>query len=856
MLSAVADFTIRKDPIPFTQNDDIVFNEEDWSYAGSQFEPDEDNTEEQSGSETNIARESMYVRLFNTMLDTVLDGERFLFSDDELRLFDQFRTLPYPTRYLLIRLVLRKPGKWHRSDKLKKTYQADVPQIAGAITQLCQAVEAIPLQPSTICTQGGTEYITIYDSDDEEPPPQPPQVSIAPTFFAQDDKHASVEDLLGCLQLPELKDLAKDMKVPTKDPKRAAMIQALITHAQSQKVFNIFGRGSKPTQNQLSRLRTLVKKITGTPSHRFYAEVLMKLFVCSTEMTAPLLPLILTNTRASNPSHRNYPSYTHTRTTAIFPSREAFLGYEQALEIERQMDDALTSPSRVDGAMKAVQLHKPAFHRWSYLIKELIEGRLPPQNTVGALERFHEGHVLTRIVYKGAYALGVLKRYDEELELLMTLLGQKRWRKGRRGAWYDRAALICTNYKDKSTENFEEAYDLLKMGLEDACTHLIYRPALEKRLARVEKKLNISDEQRYRSDIILRRAKHVLITGNRIIPLGESHGGSTSNARNASEPYHKSANEGTESRAQSASFFDKRPRVLPEAAKGKENANANLKRTGKSTWKGRNGEVSVEEYALEHYEGLGYKGFHSESRIVLHLFTLLFWPILFDSTIPGAFETPFQSSPLDLAHDTFFQSRKDAILERLQDIEDGKHLEFIREADERERERKTWAIGVRWDDYPLEDTLEVAEGIGGHGLATICRLLAEEYSNRGSGVPDLIIWNASEKRSMFVEVKGPGDQLRENQRVWIDVMLRHGIAVEVLRVENWDYKTKSGKGKGKRGGSKAQGQEIESEDEAELDYDVLDPQGDIDVEDDPEIIEMPPPSTRQTRKRSHAEMVV
>lgn len=47
----------------------------------------------------------------------------------------------------------------------------------------------------------------------------------------------------------------------------------------------------------------------------------------------------------------------------------------------------------------------------------------------------------------------------------------------------------------------------------------------------------------------------------------------------------------------------------------------------------------------------------------------------------------------------------------------------------------------------------------------MCRLLCEDYANRGSGVPDLIVWNADEKKTMFVEVKGPGDQLRENQRV-------------------------------------------------------------------------------------------
>lgn len=43
------------------------------------------------------------------------------------------------------------------------------------------------------------------------------------------------------------------------------------------------------------------------------------------------------------------------------------------------------------------------------------------------------GHVLTRIVYKGAYGLGVLHDYEDECMVLRALLGQKVWRRGKRG---------------------------------------------------------------------------------------------------------------------------------------------------------------------------------------------------------------------------------------------------------------------------------------------------------------------------------------------------------------------------------------------------------------------------------------
>jgi Fanconi-associated nuclease 1 len=53
------------------------------------------------------------------------------------------------------------------------------------------------------------------------------------------------------------------------------------------------------------------------------------------------------------------------------------------------------------------------------------------------------------------------------------------------------------------------------------------------------------------------------------------------------------------------------------------------------------------------------------------------------------------------------------------------------------------------------------------GLAMICRLCCEDYGGRGSGIPDLLVWRMDDKQCKFVEVKGPGDKLSENQKVRI-----------------------------------------------------------------------------------------
>ncbi len=46
-------------------------------------------------------------------------------------------------------------------------------------------------------------------------------------------------------------------------------------------------------------------------------------------------------------------------------------------------------------------------------------------------------------------------------------------------------------------------------------------------------------------------------------------------------------------------------------------------------------------------------------------------------------------------------------------------------------------------------------------------------------MPDLVIWRMEDRVVRFVEVKGPGDRLSETQKVWIDVLLRAGVEVQV-----------------------------------------------------------------------------
>lgn len=149
---------------------------------------------------------------------------------------------------------------------------------------------------------------------------------------------------------------------------------------------------------------------------------------------------------------------------------------------------------------------------------------LPPTDTSAV------GYIWTRIVCKARHALGSLGKYEYELEVIEHLLIQMRWRRGRRGVWHDRRALLLTRYlKDP-----EGAKSAAEEGLKDPFTHsstsqpfpsisslsrislLVFRPKLQSRLVKLEKQLKIPPEDCHVPEPGLADAQEVFIFGTRI----------------------------------------------------------------------------------------------------------------------------------------------------------------------------------------------------------------------------------------------------------------------------------------------------------------------------------------------------
>ncbi|KAG6864216.1 hypothetical protein C0991_011474, partial [Blastosporella zonata] len=593
---------------------------------------------------------------------------------------------------------------------------------------------------------------------------------------------------------------------------------------------------------------------------------------------------------------RTYPQYTYSRNNTIWSTREELMDYVEALRLESAIEAELdTTPGQPPTRTSAVfvtpappgvrrgmtttcrtpmsagrvatespavkkkdpdredevpedseksekkevgQRVKRAFDevvcpKWKQLVK-LKQGEDARERAAG-LERFESGFVYTRIFGKAMEAMATLKQHSEEHAALTLLLGQTFWRQGNRARWYDRRALLQTNYlcfrsdsQDNKTRDLNvlhEAMEGIREALNDDATHLVRRPGLVRRLERLEKQLNVPQEDRVYCSAKLRDAEKKFFSAERITKTDKSlevdangrliNKSATKDVRSYFSPHPNATNATAEDTSKDA---EKPP---------PKKASDTWKRKGKSIWRGRNGEqVNVESRALQYYEDLGYKGFHSETRILTTLFALLFWDIIF-ADVPGAFETAHQIEPLDLMEDSFYRARKDLIEARLKEMkQESRARDIVQRHDDLHRAKNTWCVGVRWDICSKEDLLEIVECLGGEPLAIICRLFCEDYRGRRSGVPDLIVWNSTKGLCKFVEVKGPGDSASDNQRLWFDSLLVAGASVEVCHVLDQAAPPKVPKPstakKTKRGSAKSKGKgKARADSDVEIDYDLL-----------------------------------
>lgn len=199
-------------------------------------------------------------------------------------------------------------------------------------------------------------------------------------------------------------------------------------------------------------------------------------------------------------------------------------------------------------------------------------------------------------------------------------------------------------------------------------------------------------------------------------------------------------------------------------------------------------ESSVEAQVLEAYLKQGIEGIHGENSLWLMLFGLAFWDIIF-APIQGAFEHPFQHAPLDLYSADFRSAREELFRDRLAFLEKGEAVSerLLKTYDDKFGRANSFVSWVSWDRESVE---RVVQAVGGPSLAKVADRLSRDIRRYRRGFPDLFLFKG--EGFELCEVKGPGDQLRPEQRSWLKYFDKVGVEAFVARVEWLDTEATEG----------------------------------------------------------------
>jgi hypothetical protein len=193
----------------------------------------------------------------------------------------------------------------------------------------------------------------------------------------------------------------------------------------------------------------------------------------------------------------------------------------------------------------------------------------------------------------------------------------------------------------------------------------------------------------------------------------------------------------------------------------------------------------IELAVVEQLRQPGSQLFYVENSLVTSLFGLLCWEALF-APVQGAFFHPFQAAPADLYSDEFRARRELHFRTVLGLLDTGEHEAVIWRL--YRAKAGVFTNFVRWGRLkPRLLTLALQCIPAAHLRLCIERLL-DDLKENTTGMPDLIQFWPAEHRYRLIEVKGPGDRLKDNQRRWLAFFDRHAIPAVVCQAR-WHIDT-------------------------------------------------------------------
>ena len=165
-----------------------------------------------------------------------------------------------------------------------------------------------------------------------------------------------------------------------------------------------------------------------------------------------------------------------------------------------------------------------------------------------------------------------------------------------------------------------------------------------------------------------------------------------------------------------------------------------------------------------------------ENALPLGLFGFAYWDWAF-APVAGMFVNAFQTAPIDLFWPDFFAARRSLCADPLALDDERLRAHMVATARRRRGVANRLVDWRAWREGRLERLLDA---VPMRDIRQLLRLVADDLQAAKSGFPDLTVIHGANAYE-FVEVKGPNDQLRESQRLWLDRLRGAGLPARVLR---------------------------------------------------------------------------
>lgn len=184
---------------------------------------------------------------------------------------------------------------------------------------------------------------------------------------------------------------------------------------------------------------------------------------------------------------------------------------------------------------------------------------------------------------------------------------------------------------------------------------------------------------------------------------------------------------------------------------------------------------NIEIFACSEFEARGWAAWHLENQFPSALFGLSYWDWVY-APVPEAFVNPFQIGPRDLYTPEFFAVRRDLCVDPLMDsMPLAQRLEQTFE--------QKFGISnplVNWKIFDKSVLEIVVRCMDEESIRKLLQLIQPDLRQMRSGFPDLFVVKPDDTFE-FIEVKGPTDQVRPNQHIWLQALASNELPCSVLK---------------------------------------------------------------------------